>query len=103
MLAAAYQDTLQKVEELRTQNVAAANTNTELQNEYYRLKDEYSEIVKFLSNAKEQQRSVILNAAKNEDNFFSFELSNKEITLIKTIAEIASLYPELTKDLATIE
>ena len=59
--------------------------------------------IKELDDAKETSRAALLKDYKNEGNWFDFDLSNKEIKLVETIKEISSLYPELTKDLATIE
>ena len=95
-VAAAFKELDDKANEVRAQNVAAAS---ELNN----YKVELQQVIKELDDAKETKRSLTLNAFKNEQNWFDFDLSNKEIKLIATIAEISGLYPELTKDMATIE
>lgn len=95
-VAAAFKELDDKANEARAQNVAAAS---EL-NDY---KIELQQIIKELDDAKETSRAALLKDYKNEGNWFDFDLSNKEIKLVETIKEISSLYPELTKDLATIE
>lgn len=95
-VAATFKELDDKANEVRAQNVAAAN-------ELNSYKVELQQIIKELDDAKETNRSLTLNASKNKLNWFDFGLSNKEIKLIETIAEISGLYPELTKDMATIE
>ena len=95
-VAAAFKELDDKANEVRAQNVAAAS-------ELNSYKVELQQIIKELDDAKETNRSLTLNASKNKLNWFDFGLSNKEIKLIETIAEISGLYPELTKDMATIE
>lgn len=95
-VAAAFKELDDKANEVRAQSVAAAS-------ELNSYKVELQQIIKELDDAKETNRSLTLNASKNKLNWFDFGLSNKEIKLIETIAEISGLYPELTKDMATIE
>lgn len=95
-VAAAFKELDDKANETRAQNIAAAS-------ELNSYKVELQQIIKELDDAKETKRSLTLNAFKNEQNWFDFDLSNKEIKLIATIAEISGLYPELIKDMATIE
>ena len=95
-VAAAFKELDDKANEARAQNVAAAS-------ELNSYKIELQQIIKELDDAKETSRAALLKDYKNEENWFDFDLSNKEIKLVETIKEIASLYPELTKDLATIE
>lgn len=95
-VAAAFKELDDKANEVRKQNVAAAS-------ELNSYKIELQQIIKELDDAKETNRSLTLNASKNKLNWFDFSLSNKEVKLIETIAEISGLYPELTKDMATIE
>lgn len=95
-VAAAFKELDDKANEVRAQNVAAAS-------ELNSYKVELQQIIKELDDAKETNRSLTLNASKNKLNWFDFSLSNKEIKLVETIAEISGLYPELTKDMATIE
>ena len=95
-VAAAFKELDDKANEARAQNVAAAS-------ELNSYKIELQQIIKELDDAKETSRAALLKDYKNEENWFDFDLSNKEIKLVETIKEISSLYPELTKDLATIE
>ena len=95
-VAAAFKELDDQANEARAQNVAAAN-------ELNSYKIELQQIIKELDDAKETSRAALLKDYKNEENWFDFDLSNKEIKLVETIKEISSLYPELTKDLATIE
>lgn len=95
-VAAAFKELDDKANEARAQNVAAAS-------ELNSYKIELQQIIKELDDAKETSRVALLKDYKNEGNWFDFDLSNKEIKLVETIKEISSLYPELTKDLATIE
>lgn len=95
-VAAAFKELDDQANEARAQNVAAAS-------ELSGYKLELQQIIKELDDAKETSRVALLKDYKNEGNWFDFDLSNKEIKLVETIKEIASLYPELTKDLASIE
>lgn len=82
--------------EVNAQNFAAA---TQVQG----YKDELEHLIKELADAKEIKRGVLLEENGDKEGRVDFELDNKEHKLIATIAEISALYPELTKDLATIE
>lgn len=95
-IAARFNDQYKAFEDVVTKNAAAAS-------ELEGYKVELQQIIQELDNAKETSRATLLKDYKNEGKWFDFQLSNKELTLIKTIAEISALYPELTKDLATIE
>ena len=95
-VAAAFKELDDQANEARAQNVAAAS-------ELNGYKLELQQIIKELDDAKGTSRAALLKDYKNEGNWFDFDLSNKEIKLVETIKEISSLYPELTKDLATIE
>ena len=95
-VAAAFKELDDQANEARAQNVAAAS-------ELNGYKLELQQIIKELDDAKETSRAALLKDYKNEENWFDFDLSNKEIKLVETIKEISGIYPELTKDLATIE
>lgn len=95
-IAAQYEKTHNILNSTLAQNAAAAD-------ELASYKSELNELLQNLNNAKETSRVALLKDYQNEQKSFDFSLSDKEYTLIRTIKEISNLYPELSKDLATIE
>ena len=91
--------------ELHDQSTKAMAENAAAAIELQGYKNELISIVKELDDAKITQRNLILGDDNERlKNYFDcVNLSNKETKLISTLAEISELYPELTKDLATIE
>lgn len=91
--------------ELHDQSTKAMAENTAAAMELQNYKNELITIVKELDDAKTTQRNLILgdNGDRLKNYFDLGGLSSKETKLISTLAEISELYPELMKDLATIE
>ena len=95
-LARQYQDESRKLlEVLDQQGVARRNVD--------QLRVELDELMKEVNDAKLINRQCLMSAEENKKGWFSFRVSEREQRLISTIAEISSLYPELKKELATIE
>ena len=95
-LARQYQDESRKLlEVLDQQGVARRNVD--------QLRIELDELMKEVNDAKLINRQCLMSAEENQKGWFSFKVSEREQRLISTIAEISSLYPELKKELATIE
>ena len=95
-LARQYQDENRKLlEVLDQQGVARRNVDE--------LRTELDELMKEVNDAKLINRQCLMNAEENKKGWFEFRVSGKEERLISTIAEISNLYPELKKELATIE
>lgn len=95
-LARQYQDESRKLlEVLDQQGVARRNVDE--------LRVELDELMKEVNDAKLINRQCLMSAEENKKGWFSFRVSEREQRLISTIAEISSLYPELKKELATIE
>ena len=95
-LARQYQDESRKLlEVLDQQGVARRNVD--------QLRIELDELMKEVNDAKLINRQCLMSAEENKKGWFSFRVSEREQRLISTIAEISSLYPELKKELATIE
>ena len=95
-LARQYQDESRKLlEVLDQQGVARRNVD--------QLRVELDELMKEVNDAKLINRQCLMSAEENKKGWFSFKVSEREQRLISTIAEISSLYPELKKELATIE
>ena len=88
--------------ELHDQSTKAMAENAAAAIELQSYKNQLVDIVKELDDAKITQRNLILGD-DHKPLFNYVSLSNKETKLISTLAEISELYPELTKDLATIE
>ena len=78
------------------QNVAAVKRVEEL-------KLEIEQLTKELQNKSETYRVVLLKDYKNDQNWFNFELSNKEQKLIEIINEINVMYPDYKTEFAKIE
>lgn len=91
--------------ELHDQSTKAMAENAAAAVELQSYKNKLTDIVKELDDAKTTQRNLILGDDNERLKNYSdcVSLSNKETKLISTLAEISELYPELTKDLATIE
>lgn len=91
--------------ELHDQSTKAMAENAAAAVELQGYKNELESIVKELDDAKITQRNLILgdDGDRLQNCFDLVDLSSKETKLISTLAEISELYPELTKDLATIE
>lgn len=88
--------------ELHDQSTKAMAENAAAAIELQSYKNKLVDIVKELDDAKTTQRNLILG--DDHKRLFDYvSLSNKETKLISTLAEISELYPELIKDLATIE
>lgn len=98
-------DVAAQFKELHDQSTKAMAENAAAAVELQGYKNELMDIVKELDDAKTTQRNLILGDDSDRlKNYFDLVgLSNKETKLISTLAEISELYPELTKDLATIE
>ena len=95
-LARQYQDESRKLlEVLDQQGVARRNVDE--------LRVELDELMKEVNDAKLINRQCLMSAEENKKGWFSFRVSEREQRLISTIAEISNLYPELKKELATIE
>ena len=95
-LARQYQDESRKLLEVLDQQGVARRNVDQLRVELY-------ELMKEVNDAKLINRQCLMSAEENKKGWFSFKVSEREQRLISTIAEISSLYPELKKELATIE
>ena len=95
-LARQYQDESRKLLEVLDQQGVARRTVDEL-------RVELDELMKEVNDAKLINRQCLMSAEENKKGWFSFRVSEREQRLISTIAEISNLYPELKKELATIE
>ena len=97
----------QKNEELKKNSAALEAKNEELEANVKKLSGENEALETRNKKLKEWNRKVEGIALGNENGedgrFYEFELSTKEEELIKLVREIEVMYPDLKRDLATIE
>ena len=95
-VAAQLKELIDKLTETQAQNAAAASVLDGY-------KKELEEINRQLTDAKETKRAETLSEFQIKEDWFDFELSEKERRLSEIIKEVSALYPDLGKEFAKIE
>lgn len=101
------EDSWQKNEELKKNSAALETKNEELEANVKKLSGENEALETRNEKLKEWNRRAegfVLGTGDGDNyRFYEFELTTKEEELVKLVREIEVMYPDLKRDLATIE